>query len=46
MKKLNKLYLNNVYVYGSRSTAGEIISVGDGIARVSYLRDIKTGEMI
>ena len=34
------------YVSGSRSAAGEVISVGDGIARVSYLRDVKAGEMV
>lgn len=44
MLEMDKLYSN--YVYGSRSAAGEIISVGDGIARVSYLRDVKAGEMV
>lgn len=34
------------YIYGSRSAAGEVLSVGDGIARVSYLRDVKAGEMV
>ena len=34
------------YIYGSRSAAGEVISVGDGIARVSYLKDVKAGEMV
>src|SRR4051812_1740712 len=44
MLEMDKLYSD--YVYGSRSAAGEIISVGDGIARVSYLRDVKAGEMV
>ena len=34
------------YVFGSRSAAGEVLTVGDGIARVSYLKDVKAGEMV
>ena len=40
----NELYTD--YVYGSKSAAGEVLTVGDGIARVSYLQDVKAGEMV
>jgi F-type H+-transporting ATPase subunit alpha len=48
MKKniINTESLFNNYIYGSRSAAGEVLSVGDGIARISHLRDVKAGEMV
>jgi len=34
------------YVFGSRSAAGEVLTIGDGIARISYLKEVKAGEMV